>query len=129
MIQPSRKPIGWEKRYRELIELAKTMPALPEQYRDKAHEVGGCEATVWLYLDCQDKQRITVRFDSVSRIVKGLLALIQAELDGHSATDIAQFDIDELFANYGLTQQLTPSRANCLYNVSKVLKQRVAQCA
>lgn len=129
MIQPSRKPMGWERRYRELIELAKTMPAFPEQYRDEAHEVAGCEATVWLYLDCQDTHHITVRFDSVSRIVKGLLALIQAELDGHSAATVAHFDIDELFASYGLTQQLTPSRTNGLYNVSKVLKQRVAQYA
>jgi len=129
VIQPSRKPMGWERRYRELIELAKTMPAFPEPYRDEAHEVAGCEATVWLYLDCQDTQHITVRFDSVSRIVKGLLALIQAELDGHSAATVAHFDIDELFASYGLTQQLTPSRTNGLYNVSKVLKQRVAQYA
>ncbi|TDP40137.1 cysteine desulfuration protein SufE [Idiomarina aquatica] len=113
--------MNWEQQYRRLVQLSRTLPAYPEQARDDAHLVSGCEAKVWLYVDSSDPDAVVVRFDSGSRIVKGLLALVQQQVDGQSLTAIQAFDIDTLFRAEGLEGHLTPSRANGLRNVAKSL--------
>lgn len=113
--------MNWEQQYRRLVTLSRELPAYPEHARDDAHQVHGCEAKVWLYVDSSNPDAVIVRFDSGSRIVKGLLALIQQQLDGQSLDTIQRFDIDALFRAEGLEGHLTPSRANGLRNVAKSL--------
>lgn len=116
--------MSWEQQYRRLVQLTRTMPEYPEFARDEAHQVSGCEATVWMYLNATNPTAIELYFDSRSRIVKGLLGLIQQQLDGQPLVNALQFDLDQLFAQEGLQQHLTPSRANGLAKVSATLKQQ-----
>jgi len=52
------------------------------------------------------------RGDSDAHIVKGLVALVLAFYSGHSAQDILTRDIAPLFKQLGLSEHLTPQRAN-----------------
>ena len=118
--------MNWEHQYRRLVKLSRTLPDYPEQARDDAHQVSGCEAKVWLYVDSTDPDAVVVRFDSGSRIVKGLLALVQQQVDGQSLATIQAFDIDALFRAEGLAGHLTPSRTNGLRTVARILTQQTA---
>ncbi|WP_404401583.1 SufE family protein [Idiomarina seosinensis] len=117
--------MNWEQQYRRLVILSRELPPFPSALKDEAHRVSGCEAQVWLYVDSSNPDAVVLRFDSGSRIVKGLLALIQQRLDGQPRTAIKNFDIDGLFREQGLHGHLTPSRANGLAQVARALKERV----
>ena len=116
---------SWEQLFRHLVQQAKSLPEYPAECRDDDHLVGGCEAKVWLWLDTSDVEAVVIRFDSESRIVRGLLALLQQRLDGCSVAEIAAFDIDAFYRAEGLDNALSPSRSNGLYQVAKTLKLRV----
>ena len=113
--------MSWEQQYRRLVQLSRTLPPYPDSLRNDEQLVSGCEAKVWLYVDVSNPDAVVVRFDSGSRIVKGLLALIQRQLDGKPAAELQAFDIDAFFRAEGLEGHLTPSRANGLRNVAKSL--------
>ncbi|RUO45270.1 SufE family protein [Idiomarina aquatica] len=113
--------MNWEQQYRRLVQLARTLPPYPDDARDERHLVSGCEAKVWLYVDSSNPDAVVIRFDSASRIVKGLLALIQQRLDGQPLAEIRAFDLDALLRAENLENHLTPSRSNGLRNVAKKL--------
>ena len=53
--------------------------------------------------------------DSESRVVKGLAAFLLVLINAKSAQDIAQLDIEKIFAEAGLKKHLSPSRSNGFY--------------
>ncbi|MCK7459101.1 SufE family protein [Idiomarina aminovorans] len=116
---------SWEQLFRHLVQQARSLPEYPAECRADDYLVGGCEAKVWLWLDTSNAEAVVIRFDSESRIVRGLLALLQQRLDGCSVDEIAAFDIDAFYCAEGLDNALSPSRSNGLYQVAKTLKQRV----
>lgn len=116
---------SWEQLFRQLVQQARSLAEYPPKCRDDDHLVGGCEAKVWLWLDTSNPQAVVIRFDSESRIVRGLLALLQQRLDGCSVAHIAEFDIAQFYRDEGLDGALSPSRSNGLYQVAKTLKHRV----
>ncbi|ASG66455.1 (Fe-S)-binding protein [Idiomarina piscisalsi] len=115
---------SWEQLFRQLVQQARSLAEYPSECRDDDHLVGGCEAKVWLWLDTSDSEAVVIRFDSESRIVRGLLAMLQQRLDGCSVAEIAAFDIDAFYREEGLDNALSPSRSNGLYQVAKTLKLR-----
>jgi len=116
---------NWEQSFRYLVQQARQLPPYPEAFRDAAHQVSGCEAKVWLWVDSTNPDAVTVRMDSESRIVKGLLALLQSQVDGQSQQQIAAFDSAAYFTDIGLARLLSPSRNNGLYQVGLALRTRV----
>ncbi len=112
---------GWEARYRQIILLGKQLAALPELFKIEEHQVDGCESAAWLVARQQDDSwQFYVASDT--RIVNGLLAIVLAAYNGKSSEQIQDFDIEEYFAELGLTKQLSPSRSNGLYAVVAEIK-------
>ncbi|WP_232221244.1 SufE family protein [Pseudidiomarina salinarum] len=122
---------GREQRMRFLVQQAATLPTFSAVERDMAQEVFGCEARVWLLLNLRPddtaEDSIEVRFDSESRVVKGLLALIQQAVDGASAQQVADYDLDAHLAALGLTDFVSSSRRNGLRAAVTLLKESAAR--
>ncbi|PST86960.1 cysteine desulfurase sulfur acceptor subunit CsdE [Photobacterium jeanii] len=112
---------GWEDRYRNVIQLGKKLPALPDEYKQDNVTVSGCESQVWLV---HAKQNEVFHFaaDSDARIVRGLITLVLAVYEGKTADEIAAFDIDSYFADLGLIDHLSPSRGNGLKAIVEQIK-------
>ncbi|MHC5654302.1 SufE family protein [Stappia sp.] len=108
----------WDDRYRYVIELGRMLPEFPESERTDANKVRGCASQVWLTKTLQngnDSAPILVyQGDSDAHIVKGLVAIVLATYSGRTAAEIAETDIDEIFARIGLKEHLSPQRANGL---------------
>ncbi|WP_169307344.1 SufE family protein [Chitiniphilus eburneus] len=115
---------SWEAKNRLLVQIARELPALDDADRDDAHRVHGCESGVWMSLDWRD-DRLTLRLDSDSRVVRGLLVLVLAAFHGRSADDILSVDFAGWLAQLGLARFLTSSRANGL----KAIVDRVRDAA
>ncbi|NWA39352.1 cysteine desulfurase sulfur acceptor subunit CsdE [Pseudomonas reactans] len=104
----------WEDRYRQLILLAKRVPALDPQLKTTDIELSGCENRVWLGGELAENGGMHFYGDSEGRIVKGLLAVILTTVEGKTPKEILASDPLALFDTLGLREQLSTSRASGL---------------
>ena len=105
----------WEDKYRYLIDLGKSVPALPTQFRVADNLVRGCQSQVWLLGDYDTQHdQLKLQIDSDAHIVRGLIAIVLATYDGRSPTEIVAFNIENLFDELDLMNHLSATRGNGL---------------
>ena len=114
--------MGWEDRYRNVIQLGKKLPQLDDSYKQDQLKISGCESQVWLHHQVVDEHYYFIA-DSDARIVRGLITLVLAAYNGRTAAEINAFDIDTYFDNLGLITHLSPSRGNGLKAIVEQIKQ------
>ena len=106
----------WDDRYRYVIELGRTLTALPDDARNDANKVQGCASQVWLDTRVEPNGAAgpTLSFvgDSDAHIVRGLIAILLALYSGRPAREIMSTDAVALFDRLGLREHLTPQRSN-----------------
>lgn len=117
---------SWEDRYRLLIDMGRELPALPEHARIEANRVDGCTSNVWLETTVSDDTppRMTFTADSDAFIVKGLVAILLKAYSGKTPDEILDTDIESLFDDLGLSQQLTANRRDGFVAMVKQIRQR-----
>ncbi|MCG4454014.1 SufE family protein [Pseudomonas sp. MMS21-TM103] len=113
---------GWEQRARLLMQWGERLPALSDAERCEANRVHGCESQVWLVAEQQD-QCWQFRASSDARLLRGLLALLLARVNGLSGADLAAIDLSDWFGQLGLARQLSPSRSNGLNAVLQRMRE------
>ena len=110
----------WMGKYEHIIELGKSLPMIEEKYKTDDRLIKGCQSKVWLRSEVKDG-RIFFTADSDAIITKGLVAMVIRVLSGHSPEEIVNAKMN--FVNQiGLTQHLSPTRANGLVNMIKQMK-------
>ncbi len=100
-----------------LLELGDELPEFPATSRVEQNKVHGCQSQVWLITETNGSEEnsiFTVRADSDSNIVRGLIAILQAAYNGKTAREIIDYDILEVFRRLDLQQHITPQRRNGL---------------
>lgn len=106
----------WDDRYRYIIELGRTLPALPERARIEQNKVQGCASQVWLARtharDGDGAQILHYVGDSDAHIVRGLIAILLALYSDKPPQTILETDAVALFEELGLGEHLTPQRSN-----------------
>lgn len=113
---------GWEQRARLLMQWGERLPALSDQQRCEANRVHGCESLVWLVAERQE-QCWQFRVASDARLLRGLLALLLARVNGLTGAELAEIDLADWFAQLGLARQLSPSRSNGLSAVLQRMRE------
>jgi cysteine desulfuration protein SufE len=111
----------WEDRYRYVIELGRTLPALPEPLRTEANKVRGCASQVWLASETHAASGkaavVALQGDSDAHIVRGLIAILFALYQGRTADEILRTDARAVFAELGLGEHLTQQRSNGFFSM------------
>lgn len=102
---------GWEQRARLLMQWGERLEPLDDGERSEANRVAGCESQVWLVGERQNG-RWHFRAASDARLIRGLLAVLLARVNGLDANELTQVDMADWFASLGLSRQLSPSRSN-----------------
>ncbi len=113
---------GWEQRARLLMQWGERLEPLAE--RHEADRVHGCESQVWLSGERQD-DRWHFRASSDARLIRGLLAVLLARVNGLPADELAGLDIADWFAQLGLARQLSPSRASGMNAVVQQMRRLI----
>lgn len=110
---------NWQSQYRLITQWGKLIQHKPELRMD-VHLLRGCETLAWLnHLEVDGLHRFV--FDSDSRVINGLAALLLAQVDGKKIADIKMVNFADLLAASGLEKHLTPSRNNGIHAiVSKI---------
>ncbi|WP_350613611.1 SufE family protein [Pseudomonas sp. HY7a-MNA-CIBAN-0227] len=104
---------SWEQRARLLMQWGERLPALPDADKVDANLVQGCESLVWLVGHLQDGHW-QFAASSEARLIRGLVALLLARVNGLSAVELQAVDLPGWFEQLGLSRQLSPSRSNGL---------------
>jgi cysteine desulfuration protein SufE len=116
--------LSWEQRARLLMQWGDRLPAMADDEKTDEHLVDGCESKVWLLGDVVDGHW-QFRAASDARLIRGLVALLLARVNGLSAQDLHHVGLPDWFNQLGLSRQLSPSRSNGLNAVLQRMRQLV----
>jgi cysteine desulfuration protein SufE len=114
--------LSWEQRARLLMQWGERLPMLTDVEKTDEHRVDGCESNVWLLGNVIDGNW-QFRAASDARLIRGLVALLLARVNGLSAAELQQVDLSDWFTQLGLSRQLSPSRSNGLNAVLQKMRQ------
>lgn len=113
---------SWEQRARLLMQWGERLPALAAEDKIDANLVQGCESLVWL-VGCLRDDHWQFAASSDARLIRGLVALLLARVNGLSAEALQAVDLPDWFNQLGLSRQLSPSRSNGLNAVLQRMRQ------
>lgn len=113
---------GWESRYRLVLQWARALTADELAPRHDDLLVEGCEAAVWLDYNENPQTKLNFRIDSTSRLIRGLIVVMLAPVQQRTAEYVANFNFPAWLDQCGLTQQLSPSRSNGLFQISQAVQ-------
>ena len=118
---------SWMDKYQYLIDLGKELEPLEEEEKNENNLVRGCQSQVWMVID-GDASHVNVRANSDAAIVSGLIALVVRLYSDASAEDIVKTE-PQFVEAIGLSQHLSPTRANGLASMLQRLKAEAANLA
>ena len=110
----------WMEKYEYIIQLAKDLPLIDEQYKTDDNIIKGCQSRVWLHAEYKDGI-VYFTADSDALITKGLVAMVVRVLSGQTPKEIAGADI-YFIDKIGLRTHLSPTRSNGLLSMLKQMK-------
>jgi cysteine desulfuration protein SufE len=113
---------GWEQRARMLMQWGERLPPLNDADKCEANLVHGCESQVWLMGRLHDGHW-QFAANSDARLIRGLVALLLARVNGLSTEELRQVDLSDWFNQLGLSRQLSPSRSNGLNAVLQRMRE------
>ena len=116
---------SWMDKYQYLIDLGHELEPLTEGEKNENNLVRGCQSQVWMVVD-GDAANVTIRANSDAAIVSGLIALVVRLYSKASAEEIIKTE-PEFVEALGLSQHLSPTRANGLASMLQRLKAETAQ--
>lgn len=117
--------LSWEQRARLLMQWGERLPLLADDEKTDERLVDGCESKVWLLGEMIDGHW-QFRAASDARLIRGLVALLLARVNGLSAAELQPVDLNDWFNQLGLSRQLSPSRSNGLNAVLQKMRQLAA---
>lgn len=104
----------WETRYAHVIDLGKANPALKPDERTEVARVRGCASQVWMVIDAQEADTLSIRAESDAMIVSGLIAILIRLFSGARCEDILAFDTPAFLEQIGVSGALSAQRSNGL---------------
>ena len=109
-------------RYRLLIDLGRTLEAMPEPLKTDATLVRGCSAAVWVYPTVRDDGALHFLADSNAAITKGIIALVLLTVQDRAPADILTTDIEAALAPFDLRNQLSSNRTQGIPNMIALIR-------
>lgn len=106
---------SWQAQYRLITDWGKLIIAKPG-LQQQQYLIKGCETPAWLAHEIVNNQYYFI-FDSHSRVMNGLVAVVLSLANNKTAAELLQLDIAQVLLTAGLEKHLTPSRNNGLQKI------------
>ena len=116
-------------RYRLLIDLGRSLEAMPDALKTDATLVRGCSASVWVYPVPQPGGALHFLADSNAAITKGIVALVLAAVQDKPAAEVAAMDVTAALAPFDLTRQLSSNRTQGVPNMIALVQDTARRLA
>ena len=111
---------NWIEKYEYLIDLGKELPEIDDEQKVDSNLIQGCQSRVWLHAEYTDG-KIKFTADSDAIMTKGIVAMLINVLSNQNPKDVATAKLN-FIKKIGLTEQLSPTRANGLVSMIKKMK-------
>ena len=114
----------WDQRYAYLVELGERLPAISAADKVEENRVKECMSVVHVaaHPDSTEPGRLNYTGDCDTAIIKGVVALLVRLFSGKTPWEIADLDLDELFAGLHLEEHLSPNRHVGVYAIVAKMK-------
>jgi sulfur transfer protein SufE len=123
-----RQAQGWDNVMRHLMLAGKRLAVVDEAERTPTRRVHGCQSGVWISCSVEDGQLAILAY-SDSKILRGVLAIIQERYKGLSIDQARVLNIADHLQALKLDTFLTQSRANGIHHVIQYLTDQLATIA
>ena len=108
---------NWKDRYKYLIDMGKTLQAMPDEFKTEENRIHGCQSQVWIHIEEKDGV-LNLQATSDATIVSGLIALLLKFYNNRTAKEVSEIPLDFL-GEIGLIQHLSSNRSTGLYHMIK----------
>lgn len=115
-----------QERFAYIIDNARNLPSLDDEFLVDAFRVEGCQSQLWLVPKFENGL-CYFSTDSDAVITKGVAGLLTELYSGYPPEEIIAMPPDFL-AEVGITQHLTPNRRNGLSNVWNKIRAFAEHC-
>jgi len=110
----------WMQRYEYMIELGKSLPLIPAEFKTDDNIIKGCQSKVWVHAALEE-DKLQFSADSDAIITKGIIAILIRAFSNQHPKDILEANTD-FIDEIGLKEHLSPTRANGLVSMIKQIK-------
>lgn len=110
----------WMDKYKHIIQLGTQLNPLSPEDKNDSNLVKGCQSQVWLVASYNNGQ-VKFEADSDAAITKGLIALVVRLYSKQSPEQILKTQ-PRFIHEIGMTEHLSPTRANGLASMIKQMK-------
>ncbi len=110
---------SWEERYRLLIQLSRQLPKLSEAELTEIPEIHGCESRLWFRFQAEPRK---VEAFSDARLMQGILFIVVTALNEKTLAELKAFNLQALFDELKISQNLTSTRLNGLAQIQQLIK-------
>ena len=118
-----------EERYRLLIDLGRKLEPMPDALKTDATRVRGCSASVWVYPQRSQDDRLHFLADSNAAITKGIVALVLAAVQDRPAREVAEMDVAAALVPFELSRQLSANRTQGIPNMITLVRDTARRLA
>jgi len=111
---------NWMDKYEHIIDLGKDLTDLKQEHKLEENLINGCQSRVWLHAE-YNNNTVSYYADSDAIITKGIIALLIRVLNNQNPQNILDAEL-AFIEKIGLTNHLSPTRANGLLEMVKQMK-------
>ena len=111
---------NWMDKYEHIIDLGKDLNDLKQEHKLEENLINGCQSRVWLHAE-YNNNTVSYYADSDAIITKGIIALLIRVLNNQNPQNIIDAEL-AFIEKIGLTNHLSPTRANGLLEMVKQMK-------
>lgn len=111
---------SWQEKYRLILEWSDLIQPKPA-IQDAQYLLKGCEVDSWIKTETDSENRY-FQFDSQSKLIKGLAAIILVQLNGQTPEYIRNWNEQDFLQKSQLQKHMTPSRNNGLMALIRFCK-------
>ena len=113
-------------RFIQLIDMGKSCQGLSDDLKIDANIIKSCTSKAWMVISSTDGSVCSIKTDSESHIVKGLLSILEKVVKNSSIDDIMELDGIQILDSIGLGKRITSQRTNGFIGAVEMLKRRVS---
>ncbi|MFM6946794.1 MAG: SufE family protein [Flavobacteriales bacterium] len=115
----------WMDKYEYIIELGKEVKGIADEAKTKEQLIEGCQSNVWLLCHLKDG-KMFFEADADAIITKGIIGMLLNVYNGETPQTILKTE-PHFINEIGLTEHLSPTRANGLLSMVKRIKTEALQ--
>ena len=111
-------------RFIQLIDMGKSSQGLSDDLKIDVNIIKSCTSKAWMAI-ASTKEVYSIKTDSESHIVKGLLSILERVVENSTSDDIMMLDGIQILDSIGLGKRITSQRTNGFIGAVEMLKRRV----